>query len=264
MALVKVLGSSSGIATANRFHSSVLIKSNNKLYLFDCGEPVSSLLVRNGFNPAKVEKIFISHMHIDHLGGLPQLIQYMQITRREEQLHIYMPQEGLKVFQEFLQSVYLFKEIMAFDLSLHSIDELENNATGGFSVIAVPNTHLQSLAQFGAEYGYVNKGESYSFIAALKEDDRVIRIAYTGDIANCSELDVLLQSRVELLITEFAHFSIEQFAAKNDLLKNAGKILLTHIGPALNDSIQEQLNDNVPDELKNKIIIATDGVEVLV
>lgn len=264
MALIKVLGSASGVATESRFHNSVLLKSEKEMYLFDCGEPVSPLLVRNGFNPLDIDRIFISHMHIDHIGGLPQLIQYMQLRKRVAPLYVFMPQEGISVLTKFLEAVYLFREIMPFELCLLPIDSKRDKNISQLTVEPIPNMHLHNLAKFAQEHGYEkNKGQSYSFICSMKENGNDFRIAYTGDMANCGEIENLLEFPVDLLITEFAHFNVEQFVQKTDLLKNAEKILITHIGPALNNSIEKDLIQAVPDILKQKIIIAKDGTEVI-
>jgi len=59
--------------------------------LLDAGEGVQLGLRQQRIPFQKIERIFISHMHGDHVLGLPGLIGSMNLLGRERPLHIYGP-----------------------------------------------------------------------------------------------------------------------------------------------------------------------------
>ena len=78
-ATVIVLGSSSGVPTATRGNAAHALRCRGKTYLIDCGEPLTQALLRAGVDPLQLTAVFLTHLHIDHLGGFPQLVQTLQI-----------------------------------------------------------------------------------------------------------------------------------------------------------------------------------------
>ena len=69
------------------------------MWLFDCGEGTQHQLLHTAFNPGKLDKIFISHLHGDHLFGLPGLLCSRSMSGIIQPLTIYGPQ-GIREFVE--------------------------------------------------------------------------------------------------------------------------------------------------------------------
>ena len=70
---------------------SVALAYDGSIYLFDCGEGTQMQMMKFGINFSKVQAIFISHMHGDHVIGMPGLLRTMAINGRKERLSIYVP-----------------------------------------------------------------------------------------------------------------------------------------------------------------------------
>ena len=68
------LGTSSGAPSFTRNVSSLALRTQNEIWLFDCGEATQHQLMRSKLKYANITKIFITHMHGDHIFGLPGLI----------------------------------------------------------------------------------------------------------------------------------------------------------------------------------------------
>jgi len=86
---VTILGSSSALPTSTRFPTSQVVNLNEKLYLIDCGEGTQIQLRKFGIKAGKINLIFISHLHGDHIFGLPGLISTMALGGKKGELHIY-------------------------------------------------------------------------------------------------------------------------------------------------------------------------------
>lgn len=90
---VTILGSSSALPTLTRFPTSQVVNLNDKFYLIDCGEGTQIQLRKFGLKAGKINHIFISHLHGDHIYGLPGLISSMALGGKKGELHIYSHSE---------------------------------------------------------------------------------------------------------------------------------------------------------------------------
>ena len=80
---LEFLGTSSAVPSKQRNHTSISLKAFGEVMLFDCGEGTQRQLTNAHISPMKINKIFITHFHGDHILGLPGLIQSMGFRGRE-------------------------------------------------------------------------------------------------------------------------------------------------------------------------------------
>ncbi|MGY3717471.1 ribonuclease Z [Sutcliffiella cohnii] len=91
---ITFLGTGSGVPAKHRNVSSLALHLMNKegaIWLFDCGEATQHQILHTSIKPRKIEKIFISHLHGDHIFGLPGLLGSRSFQGGESPLHIYGP-----------------------------------------------------------------------------------------------------------------------------------------------------------------------------
>lgn len=96
------LGTSAGLPTRKRNVSALVLNPglvSGGLWLFDCGEATQHQMLTTAVNPGKIEKIFITHLHGDHIFGLPGLLCSRSMAGSEAPLTLYGP-EGLREFVE--------------------------------------------------------------------------------------------------------------------------------------------------------------------
>jgi ribonuclease Z len=79
--------------TSKRFPTAHLLNVNERFFLIDCGEGTQIQLRRYKLSFAKINRIFISHMHGDHVFGLFGLLSTFQLLGRKNELHIHGPGE---------------------------------------------------------------------------------------------------------------------------------------------------------------------------
>src|SRR5215210_4438477 len=89
------LGTSSGTPSRERNVASVAMALDGTVLLFDCGEGTQHQLLRAPVRSGAIEAIFISHLHGDHIYGLPGLLATLSMHNRERPLTLVGP-EGLR------------------------------------------------------------------------------------------------------------------------------------------------------------------------
>ena len=87
-----IMGTASAMPISDRNPSGQVLSVQGRLFLLDCGEGTQQQMRRAHLSFLKVEAIFISHIHGDHLFGLFGLLNTMEMYGRTADLHIYGPQ----------------------------------------------------------------------------------------------------------------------------------------------------------------------------
>ena len=86
------MGTASAMPISDRNPSAQMLTVNGRLFLIDCGEGTQKAMRKSHLSFLKVEAIFISHTHGDHLFGLFGLLNSMAMYGRTGKLDIYGPQ----------------------------------------------------------------------------------------------------------------------------------------------------------------------------
>ena len=79
---ITFLGTSSGVPTLTRNVSSLALKlsQSSEVWLFDCGEGTQHQIMKSNIKSSQIKKIFITHMHGDHVYGLPGLLATLGLS----------------------------------------------------------------------------------------------------------------------------------------------------------------------------------------
>jgi len=85
------LGTSCSTPSAERNLTSTAVKFMGNVLLFDCPEGTQRQMMKSKLSYMKVDHIFLSHLHADHILGIPGLVATMAMHDREEPLFIYGP-----------------------------------------------------------------------------------------------------------------------------------------------------------------------------
>ena len=68
---VHILGCGDAFGSGGRNNSGYLVEAGDRLFLLDCGPTTLLAMKRAGFNPRRLDAIFLSHLHGDHCAGVP-------------------------------------------------------------------------------------------------------------------------------------------------------------------------------------------------
>ncbi|TDG35729.1 ribonuclease Z [Pedobacter changchengzhani] len=96
---VTILGSSSATPVFNRNPTAQLLNCNEKCYLIDCGEGTQQQLIKFNLKAARIDYIFISHLHGDHYFGLIGLLSSMHLNGRTKPMQIFGPPQLLEILE---------------------------------------------------------------------------------------------------------------------------------------------------------------------
>ncbi|MBR4373313.1 MAG: ribonuclease Z [Treponema sp.] len=144
-----VLGCGGMMPLPYRHLTSVLLRRDGDLFLFDCGEGTQVSLKRLNLKWKKIDAIFISHTHADHVTGLPGIMMLNSQVERTEPLYIYGPpkvaeyvESSRKVLDMYINYPVIVKEITA-PCVVHEGD--------GFYIRAFPLQHTKTCVGYTLE-----------------------------------------------------------------------------------------------------------------
>ncbi len=122
---ITFLGTSSGVPTLTRNVSSLALKLSQsaEVFLFDCGEGTQQQLMRSNIKSSQIKKIFITHMHGDHIYGLPGLLATLGLSGNSNGIEIYGPSQLRNFIKSALNTSYC-----KLSFPLHFV-EVENFAS---------------------------------------------------------------------------------------------------------------------------------------
>jgi len=222
------LGTAGSTPTPERSLPAVAIRRKGEIILFDCGEGVQRQMIRAKLSFHRKMKVFITHMHGDHVLGLPGLIQTMSLLDRERKLEVYGP-EGIREFIEAFQKTVQFTltfpiEIFEFSESGIVCEESEYEVFAveadhvipsfAFALIEKPRPgkfHPEKAKVLGIPEGplwsKLQKGHSVRLPdGRIVEPSQVVgpprpgrKIVYSGDTRLCKRI-VKLAENADLLI----------------------------------------------------------------
>ena len=114
-----ILGSSSALPTSKRFTSAYVLNVHERFFLIDCGEGAQMQLRKYKIKFGKINHIFISHIHGDHVFGLFGLISSFNLLDRENDLHIFGPPDLERIIHGYLKDFYIN---LCFEIIYHPVN----------------------------------------------------------------------------------------------------------------------------------------------
>jgi ribonuclease Z len=136
-----VLGSSSALPTEDRFPTAHVLNVHERFFLIDCGEGAQMQLKRFGnIKFSKLNEIFISHLHGDHIFGLYGLISSLDLMGRTEDLNIYAHNDLNEVLNNHLK---YFGTNMSYRVVFHPVNAYSNEIVYEDSILTVETIPLK-------------------------------------------------------------------------------------------------------------------------
>ncbi|MBS4176420.1 ribonuclease Z [Lederbergia citrea] len=265
------LGTGAGVPAKLRNVSSLalmLLEERNAVWLFDCGEATQHQILHTSLKPRKIEKIFISHLHGDHIFGLPGLLgsrsfqggltgltvygpkgirDYIEISLRVSQTHLKYPltiieiEEGV-IFEDeqfVVETLLLDHALPSYGFRITEKDKQGTLAAERLIADGIPPgpiyQHLKNGEIITLEDGTTVDGRDY-----LGPDQKGRVVCILGDTRPCENAMKLAKSADTLvheatfaagseeMAADYFHSTTVQ-AAELALEAQVGMLCLTHI-----------------------------------
>src|SRR3989344_5962712 len=242
------LGTGTAFPTPERNHSGTYIDIGPEALLFDCGEGTQRQMAAAKISPAKIQKIFITHWHGDHVLGLAGLLQSMQMSNRPHELHIYGPEETKhkKIIDEFDYEIWAVKTIhpipcLAFKYVKKPLRRINIGYVEKFG-IRTPNPILRKLAD-GKNIkweGKLIKAKDATYIKPGIKISYIIDSAYSKHLSTfAKESDILIcESTFGAELQDAAALKGHMTTKDAAMIANEAKVkelIITHISQRYKD-----------------------------
>jgi len=160
-----ILGSSSALPTSERNPSAHVLNVHERLFLIDCGEGTQLQLRKFRIRPGKINHIFISHIHGDHVFGLYGLLSTFRLMGRKNPVNIYAPVGYDNILRSHLN-----------DFDIHLDYELIFTGLAGKDPVKILDNKYVTVTAFPLKH----RIPSFGFLFREKSSDRnIIKEAIT-------------------------------------------------------------------------------------
>ena len=193
---------------AGTHHLSFALEIGDGYYWFDAGETCSYTAHLMGVDLLKIRQIFISHPHMDHVGGLGNLLwtvrkltQGKNGRRKEGNIELYIP--DLTTFDGIMQVLKNTEGNFEIDFEIFG-HEVADGLVSDDGLVRVTAQHNHHLVH---EEGTPWRSFSYAIEAEGK------RIVFSGDIKSLDDLAPLAENGCDVLIMETGHHKVADVCA---------------------------------------------------
>lgn len=278
---VTFLGTAGSLPTPERNPSAVLVNREGELILFDCAEGTQRQMMRARTGMMRLNYIFLTHLHADHILGIPGLLETMAFQGRENPITIAGPVNTIRLVECFKSVCYFSRSFIVQAIELEPGDVIKMK---GFQVRAISTNHSvpsigysleedMRLGRFNREaaislgvapgplFGKLQHGQTIEVDGRKIEPHEVMgpprpgrKLVYTGDTRPCKSVQMASQG-ADLLIHECALASdMAQWARDTkhstaaeaaEVARDAGvgQLVLTHISSRYSEDTSQLLKE---------------------
>lgn len=228
---IYVLGSCSGTEPyPGRHHTAWVLEYDGNLYWFDAGETCSYTAHLMGLDLLKIKTVVISHPHLDHTGGLPNLIWTMKkigiMNNRKE--HFTLP-----MFIPVPEMWDNTRRILDSDASLRQFFTVDAKTVADGTIFDDGRIRIEARHNFHMDKPDAEIFRSYSFRITTADGKKIV---YSGDVKSWRDMGDFTAD-CDVLLMETGHHAAAAVCAE---LKEAGcrigDLIFIHCG-------REILND---------------------
>jgi len=263
------LGTGASVPSRNKSTSCIAVRNGSDIILMDCGEGSQKQIMISPFSFMKIRAILITHLHGDHVFGLPGLLQTMSLSGRKDPITIYGPPGIRRCVETFMEvtegeTVYPMEIIEVSGGESFNVKDMEvsvyktehNIVSVGFTIKEKDRPgkldREKALAlgiMDGPDMSRLKKGETVNGVTPEQVVGPVIKgasVSYTGDtkksnfvVEGAKDVSALIHESTYMdsdsdLAIEHSHSTALQ-AAEVAKECHASCLILTHVSQRYDD-----------------------------
>jgi ribonuclease BN (tRNA processing enzyme) len=241
---VRFFGSGNAFADGGRSHACIYVSAPGVSLLLDCGG--SSLpMIKRSLDPAAIEAIAVTHLHGDHFGGIPFVLDEQKWAGRRAKIVLAGPPSLEARTRLVAEGFGIDLATLGYDAPFVVLGRSEQKLSGAM-VAALPVTHSPAAEPHGLRVRI--GGTLIAYSGDARWSDELVEVARGADLFICEATNFATADEQDNPV----HISYQTLMANRARL-DCKKIVLTHLG----SKTLARLKDL-------KLDYATDGLELSV
>lgn len=240
---IRVLGCSGGIGAGSR--TSALLVDDD--VLIDAGTGIGDLQLEE---IASIRHVFLTHSHLDHVAGLPMLVDSVFDENFDKPLTVYAREETLRAIQDHLFNDVIWPNFAKLPSAEQPMLRYQVCSPGDTITINHRNFYAVDVMHTVPTLGYTvqNSGGVFAVSGDTKTNETLWPVLNACDDLRVLVIEVSFPDEMLQLANEAGHYCPSTLAADLERLDHEPEIWLTGMKPGEEDRILEQVLDAAPDK----------------
>ena len=240
---IRVLGCSGGIGAGART-SAMLVDED---VLIDAGTGIGDLDLSD---LDSIRHVFLTHAHLDHIAGLPMLVDHVFDENFETPLTVYAREETLRAVQEHLFNGVIWPDFTRLPSPENPM--LRWHVTGPGDTIRIGHRHFYAVDVMHTvpSLGYTvqNSGGVFAVSGDTKTNETLWPVLNACDDLRVLVIEVSFPDELGTLAAEAGHYTPRTLTDDLKRLRHEPEIWLTGMKPGEEDRIYKQVVKAAPDK----------------
>lgn len=238
---IRTLGCSGGIGAGSR--TSAMLIDND--VLIDAGTGIGDLALAELH---AIRHVFLTHAHLDHIAGLPMLVDANFEEDFETPVTVYAREETLAAVRAHLFNDVIWPDFTRIPSEQNAILQLEVCNPGDTKTIGHRDFHAVDVSHSVPSLGYTvqNSGGVFAVSGDTKTNETLWPALNACDDLRALVIEVSFPDELEALATEAGHYTPRTMCADLERLQHEPEIWLTGMKPGQEERILRQVIKAAP------------------
>ncbi len=239
---IRILGCSGGIGAGSRT-SAMLIDDD---VLLDAGNGIGDLALED-LDP--IRHVFLTHAHLDHIAGLPMLVDRVFDENFTVPLTVYAREETLRAIQEHLFNGVIWPDFAKLPTAARPMLRYRVCSPGDTVTIQHRDFYAIDVMHSVPSLGFTvqNSGGAFAVSGDTKSNETLWPVLNACDDLKILVIEVSFPDEMERLATESGHYCPRTLTRDLEKLRHSPDIWLTGMKPGEESAILEQVTKAIPD-----------------
>ncbi|GAA0367639.1 MBL fold metallo-hydrolase [Bacillus horti] len=248
---ITLLGTGNAVAGKDRENTYLLVEHEEHAMMIDVGGNPLRRLKQFDVPQAKIDAVFFTHFHIDHIFGLPSLLWGMWLEGRRKKLTIYCSKTDQKRLEQYLDVMQVKEWPIQFEIDIQTYDagqreHISWSASTGLEVKTIPAIHSAPTA--GLEFRLDGHVTVYSADTMINEQ-----------IKQYEWIDLLIHEATSADEHLDNHSSLTEVVEAYNVKEKVGQLVLVHLD---DEQPYEKTVEAMPAMIQQKCTIGYDGLQL--